>query len=104
MTTRAVHIELVSDFTTSAFLNALNGFSDRRGKSIVIYFDNETKYVSKNNRLKEVYQLFQSKEHQKTTRKHTSGHGCIVEFYTIPFLPSLWRIMKGCSEIHEGDI
>lgn len=75
MTTRAVHIELVSDFTTSAFLNALNGFSDRRGKNIVIYFDNETKYVSKNNRLKEIYQLFQANEHQEMTRNTQADMG-----------------------------
>jgi len=33
LTTKAVHIEAVSDLTTKAFLNALNRFFDRRGKS-----------------------------------------------------------------------
>lgn len=35
--TKAVHIELVSDLTTQSFLNDLNRFFDRRGRSSAIY-------------------------------------------------------------------
>jgi len=52
--TKAVHIEAVSDLTTQSFLNALNWFFNRRGKSTIIYSDNATNFVGANRNLKEV--------------------------------------------------
>jgi len=40
--TKAVHLEIVSDLSTSAFLNTLKRFIARRGKWVCIYFDNGT--------------------------------------------------------------
>jgi hypothetical protein len=65
--TRAVHLELVSDLSTEAFLRALNHFFDRRGKSMVIYSDNATNFVGANRQLKELYNLLQNDEHRKLT-------------------------------------
>lgn len=44
-TTKAVHLELVSDLSTEAFLAALRRFSARRGKPTQIYSDNGTNFV-----------------------------------------------------------
>lgn len=44
-TTKALHIELVSDLTSEAFLAALRRFVSRRGKPIKIYSDNGTNFV-----------------------------------------------------------
>lgn len=49
--TRAVHIELVTDLTTEAFLNALKRFIARRGVCSDIFSDNATNFVGANNRL-----------------------------------------------------
>jgi len=45
MTTRAVHMELVSDMTTDCFLLAFRRFISRRGKPIKIVSDNGTNFV-----------------------------------------------------------
>ncbi|XP_060861356.1 uncharacterized protein LOC132938501 [Metopolophium dirhodum] len=64
-TTKAVHIELVRDLSTQAFISALNRFFDRRGKSITIYSDNATNFVGASHKLKEWYDLFQTEQHKK---------------------------------------
>ncbi|XP_033244022.1 uncharacterized protein LOC117186833 [Drosophila miranda] len=51
--TKAVHLELVSDLTTDAFLAALRRFLSRRGKCQTIHCDNATNFVGANNQLKE---------------------------------------------------
>jgi len=44
LVTRAVHIELVSDYTTSAFIAAFERFSSRRGPPTVVFSDNGTNF------------------------------------------------------------
>ncbi|GBO44240.1 hypothetical protein AVEN_157784-1 [Araneus ventricosus] len=50
-TTRALHIELVSDLTTDKFLMALQRFVDRRGLPHTIYTDNATTFHAANREL-----------------------------------------------------
>ncbi|XP_039280373.1 uncharacterized protein LOC120350555 isoform X2 [Nilaparvata lugens] len=52
--TRAVHIEVVSELSTSVFLAALTRFISRRGIPRNIYSDNATTFVGANNDLKEL--------------------------------------------------
>jgi transposase InsO family protein len=59
--TRAMHIELVCECTSSAFLNALKRFIARRGKPRCIYSDNGTNFVGANKKLKELSSLLKSK-------------------------------------------
>ncbi|XP_043485408.1 uncharacterized protein LOC122513207 [Polistes fuscatus] len=49
--TKAVHLELVNDLTTEAFLAALRRFMARRGKYSDIYSDNATNFVGAANEL-----------------------------------------------------
>ncbi|XP_043264236.1 uncharacterized protein LOC122404367 [Colletes gigas] len=51
--TRAVHIELVHDYTTSAFLAALDRFIARRGVPSCMFSDNGTNFVGADRELKE---------------------------------------------------
>ncbi|XP_076247811.1 uncharacterized protein LOC143187485 [Calliopsis andreniformis] len=51
--TRAVHIELVHDYTTSAFLAALDRFVARRGIPSCIFSDNGTNFVGADRELQQ---------------------------------------------------
>lgn len=55
--TKAVHLELVSDLTTLAFLAAFKRFVGRRGRCQRMYSDNGTTFVGANKRLKEDIRL-----------------------------------------------
>ncbi|XP_033361819.1 uncharacterized protein LOC117240071 [Bombus vosnesenskii] len=64
LATKAVHIELVSDLTTDAFLAALRRFISRRGHCATILTDNGTNFVGANRELQELRTLLQSDDHQ----------------------------------------
>lgn len=53
MVTKAVHLELVSDLSSTAFLAALKRMSSRRGKPHHIYSDNGTNFVGANKALQQ---------------------------------------------------
>ncbi|XP_008189981.1 uncharacterized protein LOC103311920 [Acyrthosiphon pisum] len=80
--TKAFHIELISDLTTKTFLQALNRFFDRRGRSSVIYSDNATNFIGAQRQLKEIFQFFQSVDHQNEIVTALADKG--VEWKCIP--------------------
>lgn len=57
MSTKAIHLELVSDLSTAAFLNALKRFVARRGKCANIYSDNGSNFKGANRELRAFYDL-----------------------------------------------
>lgn len=58
MSTKAIHIELVSDLTTKEFLNALRRLMARRGKCLQLFSDNGTTFQGANNELNSIYRMF----------------------------------------------
>ncbi|GFU59026.1 uncharacterized protein TNCV_794371 [Trichonephila clavipes] len=51
---KAIHLEIVSDLTTEAFLAALKRFVARRGRPIEIHSDNGRNFVGANNELRKI--------------------------------------------------
>lgn len=51
LTTKAIHLELVSDLSTRAFIDALKKFVSRRGIPLHIHSDNGTNFVGASNEL-----------------------------------------------------
>lgn len=51
LATKALHLEIVSDLTTEAFISCLRQFVSRRGKPYAIYCDNGKNFVGANNEL-----------------------------------------------------
>jgi len=49
--TKATHLELVSDLTITAFLNALKRFMARRGRCANLFSDNDTNFIGASNEL-----------------------------------------------------
>lgn len=56
LATKAIHIELVSDLTTQAFIAALRRFTARRGLCSHIFSDNGTNFVGANKELKKSFE------------------------------------------------
>lgn len=50
--TRAIHLELVSDLTSEAFIAALRRFVARRGRPAQVFSDNGTNFIGAHNQLK----------------------------------------------------
>lgn len=57
LSTKAVHIELVHDLTTDAFMAAFRRFVSRRGLCTDVFSDNGTNFVGCNNQLVELYRF-----------------------------------------------
>ncbi|KAH8232106.1 hypothetical protein KR032_003514, partial [Drosophila birchii] len=80
--TKAVHLELVSDLTTDAFLAALRRFLGRRGKCQTIHCDNATNFVGANNQLKALEETIFTEQAQTRIVNQCSKQQ--VEFKFIP--------------------
>lgn len=57
LATKAIHLELVGDYSTPAFLNAYSRFCARRGLPTAMYSDNGTTFTGADRELKSAYQL-----------------------------------------------
>lgn len=66
MATKAIHIELVSDLTTAAFMAALDRFIARRAVPGHIHSDNARNFTGASAELKALYQMISSPEFQNT--------------------------------------
>lgn len=64
LVTKAVHLELSSDLSTEAFLNAFKRFISRRGPVAVLYSDNGTNFVGAKSYLDGMYQLLESEDYK----------------------------------------
>ena len=62
LTTRAIHLEVATDLSADAFINALRRFLSRRGPVICMYSDNGTNLVGAGSMLREALQKWN--EHQ----------------------------------------
>ena len=71
--TKAIHLEIVSDLTTEAFLAALKRFTARRGLPQDIHSDNGTNFVGAKRDLEEFYQLL------STTETSTAVHSFLLD-------------------------
>lgn len=81
-TTKAVHLELVSDLTTEAFVGALKRFISRRGRCKNLYSDNATNFIGAKNQLSELADTIYSKKGQELIASAASERG--IQFHFIP--------------------
>ncbi|XP_071562311.1 uncharacterized protein [Temnothorax nylanderi] len=89
--TRAVHLEAVSDLSTASFLAALRRFVGRRGCPQRIYSDNATNFVGSKNELHEMYRLL-DREKQDVT-EFCISHNIEWKFIppSSPHMGGLWE-------------
>jgi hypothetical protein len=82
MATKAIHLELVSDLSTPAFLGALNRFVSRRGYPSDIYSDEGTNFVGAKTEVAELRKLVTSSPHHDATIDFLTPKG--IRFHTNP--------------------
>ncbi|XP_033213910.1 uncharacterized protein LOC117170976 [Belonocnema kinseyi] len=91
--TKAIHLELVCDLTTEAFLGALKRFCARRGKPNNIYSDNATNFVGGNKEIKELHKFFLSACNDQLTIRQMTNEGINWHFIPprAPHFGGLWE-------------
>ena len=80
--TKAVHLEVVSDLTTEAFIGCLKRFIARRGYCKQIYCDNATNFVGARRELADLRKLFLSKTHEENVHQFCAEDN--INFTHIP--------------------
>lgn len=90
LSTKAVHLGLVSDLSKDAFLNALKRFLARRGPIATLWSDNGTNFIGAKNYLSEVYQMLSSPN--VTDALHTELVSNKIEWKMIPPVHHIWVV------------
>ncbi|XP_065076361.1 uncharacterized protein LOC135699964 [Ochlerotatus camptorhynchus] len=82
LVTKAVHLELVSDLTSEAFLAAFKRFVARRGRPALVMCDNALNFVGAKCQLDELRQLFMDQGFHDSVARGAVEEG--IEFCFIP--------------------
>lgn len=104
--TKAVHIELVSDLTSEAFLSAFRRFISRRGKPICMYSDNGTTFVGAHRQLRELYDFVNSEQAQTEIKHYLREQGTSWSFIP-PYAPhfgGLWEAAVKSAKYHMSRV
>ena len=90
---KAVHIELVSDLTSEAFIAALRRFVARRGKPSTIWSDNGTNFIGAARELRELYKFLREQETQRVISDYCTTQGINWKFIPegAPHFGGLWE-------------
>ena len=73
LSVKAVHLELVSDLTTQAFIATLRRFAGRRGDPTLIWSDHGTNFVGANRELKDLFQFMKDRQIEKEITEFCSS-------------------------------
>ncbi|XP_053968620.1 uncharacterized protein LOC128870048 [Anastrepha ludens] len=100
--TKACHLELVQDLSTSSFIAALKRFISIRGKPNTIWSDNATNFVGAKNELEELRKLFADQNHNRAV-----AEACIENQIDWKFIPprsphfgGLWEAAVKSAKLH----
>ena len=101
-TTKAVHIKLISDLTTEAFIAGLRRFFARRGLSANLYTDNATNFVGARNEIKTMEKLVQSRAHNDLVKSFLTNKGVNWHFSPprTPHFGGLWEAVVTSFKFH----
>lgn len=93
LSTKAVHLELVSGLTTEEFIAALKRFFSRRGRANLMLSDNATNFVGARNELQELYDFVNNQGHKEKTTKWLSEQEVSWKFIPprAPHFGGIWE-------------
>ena len=91
--TKGIHLELVGDLSTNAFLMALDRFCARRGKPTEIWSDNGTNFHGAKRLLNEMFQCVVNEQHQQIVIDHLAKDNITWKFIppSAPHFGGLWE-------------
>ncbi|XP_033222850.1 uncharacterized protein LOC117176703 [Belonocnema kinseyi] len=93
--TKAVHIEIVSDLTSEAFLACLRRFFARRGKSSDLYSDNATNFKGAKREIDELHQYLKNQTNIDEISQHVANRDRVAGHFIPPRSPhfgGLWEV------------
>ena len=102
LTVKAVHLELVSDLTSEAFIAALRRFVSRRGKPHLLWSDNGSNFVGANCELKEMFTFLKESGVQHDISDFCSSQGINWKFIPerAPHFGGLWEAAVRSMKLH----
>ncbi|GJQ75152.1 hypothetical protein Trydic_g5302 [Trypoxylus dichotomus] len=80
--TKAIHVELVGNLSTEAFLAALKRFVARKGSISNIYSDNGTQFIGANTELKKLLKQLQTQTQTEQVKAYMAHNG--IRWHFIP--------------------
>ncbi|XP_070515856.1 uncharacterized protein [Cardiocondyla obscurior] len=101
-TVKAVHLEVVSDLTSEAFLAAFKRFISRRGRPECMYSDNGTTFVGANKQLKELYEFVNCEQGKRAIGEFLSEREINWRFIPphAPHFGGLWEAAVKSTKTH----
>lgn len=99
MSTRAIHLELVSDYTSAAFLAAYRCFTARRGLPSDIYSDNGTTFQGADKELQTAYRAVLNDRDVTTTLADDKLNWHFIP-PEAPRFGGLWEAGVECTKPH----
>ena len=102
LSVKAVHLELVSDLTSEAFIACLRRFVPRRGRPSLIWSDNGTNFVGANRELKEFVELLGHQKIQGVISEFCSAQNIEWRFIPerAPHFGGLWEAAVKSMKSH----
>lgn len=99
MSTKAVHLEAVSDLSSSAFLASLRRFVSRRGLPSDIYSDNGKNFKGVANHIKQLFQIIRSEDIQNfSTSNFINWH------FIPPYAPHFGGIWEAAVKLTKNHL
>ena len=102
LTVKAVHLELVSDLTTEAFLACLRRYISRRGKPEVIWSDHGTNFVGASRELRDLMDFLKQQQTEGTISDFCTTQGIQWDFIPehAPHFGGLWEAAVKRMKFH----
>ncbi|XP_018373016.1 PREDICTED: uncharacterized protein LOC108767569 [Trachymyrmex cornetzi] len=102
LATKAVHLEVVSDLSTVAFINTLKRFVARRGKSSHLYSDNGRNFIGARNELNEWVRFIQSEQLKNEVLEFTAEQSIRWKFIPpySPHVGGIWESAVKAAKSH----
>ena len=102
LSVKAVHLELVSDLTTEAFIAALRRFISRRGRPSTVWSDHGTNFVGADQEIKELVRFLEDKRTQGDISEFCSTQNIDWKFIPerAPHFGGLWEAAVKSMKFH----